>query len=649
MGVREVVRGNVADEREQIRERLPIATLVGEHVPLTRAGRNLKGLCPFHKEKTPSFVVAPERGNFHCFGCGAGGDIFRFYMLINKVEFPDALRALAARTGVELDPTAARRKAEEQRGFEVLAAVTLYFQQALAGSAGAAAREYLAGRGLSRDTIERFALGYLPDWGEGMRRELPARGVSEQELVDAGVLLPSETGREPFCAFHHRIIFPIRDPQGRICGFGGRIMGEGQPKYLNSRQSALFDKSAVLYTVDRAAEAIRASGQAVIVEGYMDALRAHQEGFGNVVASLGTAITARQLTTLARLTSTVVLALDGDPAGARAAAEAGVRATIALRQERSGAAALSPLGRPARAPLDLRIASLPAGRDPDEVIAADPDLWRAAIGGALPAMDYLFDLVLGTLDTRSSGFVQEVLSQLLPLVGQLPGVGLQQPYLERLSALTHIDTAALRGELARLRGEIARSGGRGQQGLERSRGGGALAARSELSALRQRLPQRDRRTTLEEELLRFLLRQSPLPQVVLGELNGLTVNTPERAAVLRAVLAAHTSEQRHVGAPDSATIIASLADDARELADRLLAGPALPAVDTAKVPGALHSILFQLQRLAQSERLKEQGELLDQVDSDTARSLLGPTQDLVASRNELTRRMLEEQATFHLR
>ncbi|MGH2343816.1 MAG: DNA primase, partial [Chloroflexota bacterium] len=370
----------MADEREEIRGRLPIETLVGESVALKRTGRNLSGLCPFHKEKTPSFIVSPERGTFHCFSCGAGGDIFRFHMLINKVEFPDALRALAARTGVELDPETARRKAVESRSYEVLQAVSLYFQQALAAPAGAQARRYLEVRGLRRETIERFGIGFLPDWGEGLRRLMPERGVSEQDLIDAAVLHPSEQGREPFCSLHGRVIFPIRDMQGRVCGFGGRVLSEEKPKYLNSRQSAIFNKSTVLYTIDRAAEAIRAAGEAVIVEGYMDALRAHQEGFANVVASLGTAITAQQLGLLARLKAReaetplrVVLALDADPAGARAAAEAGVRAVIELRP--AGGGAPTRLGGPNRRPLDLHVATLPEGRDPDEVIAVDPAAW----------------------------------------------------------------------------------------------------------------------------------------------------------------------------------------------------------------------------------------------------------------------------------
>lgn len=634
----------MTDEREQVRERLPIETLVGEHVALTRAGHNLKGLCPFHKEKTPSFLVSPERGSFHCFGCGAGGDIFRFYMLINKVEFPDALRALAARTGVELDPEAARRKAREARVFEVLAAATLYFQQALAGAAGGVARDYLTARGIRRETWERFSLGYLPDWGEGLRRDLPARGVTEEELIGAAVLIPSDQGREPFCALHGRLIFPIRDQQGRVCGFGGRILGEGQPKYLNSRQAPHFDKSAVLYTIDRAADAIRASGEAVIVEGYMDALRAHQDGFGNVVASLGTAITERQLALLARLTSRVVLALDADLAGARAAAEAGVRATIALRQEKP-TAAVSPFGRTTRPPLELRIATLPEGRDPDEVIAAAPDLWKAAIAGAVPAMDHLFDLVLGSLDRTAPAFAQDLLANLLPLIGQLPGVGMQQPYLERLAALTRIDTAALRGELARLRGDGRRGARSAVLPAGKERGGGDLRGRSELSALRSAMPQPDRRTRIEEEFLRLLLQHLPLADAILSSLPAVPLCTAARREVLQAIVAAH-------GLPPAAqeTVVAALdpEGEARSLAERLLSEEA-PPLERARLPAAVRAYLLQLERLAQSARLREQGALLDQVDGETARALLGPTQDLVSSRNELTQRLLEEQAAYHLR
>jgi DNA primase len=628
--------GCVADERDQIKERLPIETLVGELVALRRTGRNLTGLCPIHKEKTPSFVVSPERGTFHCFGCGAGGDIFRFYMLTNKVEFPDALRALASRTGVELDPEAARRKAHESRAHDVLQAVSLYFQQGLAAKSGQAAREYLAGRSISQETIDRFALGYLADWGEGLRRDMPGRGISEQEMIDGGVLLPSDQGREPFCALHGRLIFPIRDIQGRVCGFGGRVLGDGQPKYLNSRQGAIFDKSAVLYTIDRAADSIRASGEAVVVEGYLDALRAHQAGFENVVASLGTAITVRQLGLLARLRTKdggaprVVLALDADPAGARAAAEAGVRATVALRQPQQSVNVT--IGKPAQSPLDLRIATLPAGKDPDEVIDDDPRVWREAIAAAAPAMDHLFELVLGSLDRRASSFTQDLLSQLLPLIGQLPSVGQQQPYLERLQTLTRIETSALRGELARLRGEANRA--------QRK----PTAKQSELATLRQAAQSHDPRELIEDELLAFLLRGMPFESASRTLLHDMPLKSQVRARIVTSIVAAHLAGS----APTLDGMREAWSDDENAVVDRVLAAPAPPPIDSGKVEAALKAYRSRLERLAQSDRLREQSALLDQVDADTARALLGPTQDLVASRHELNRRMLDEQAEYHL-
>ncbi|MDB5075742.1 MAG: primase, partial [Chloroflexi bacterium] len=592
----------MADERDQIRERLSIETLVGEHVALKRSGRNLMGLCPFHKEKTPSFVVSPERGSFHCFGCGASGDIFRFYMLIHKVEFPDALQALAARTGVELDPEAARRKASESRAHDVLQAVSLYFQQALAGNAGKPGRDYLAGRGLSQETIERFALGYLPDWGEGMRRDLPPRGVSEQELIDAGVLLPTDQGREPFCALHGRVIFPIRDLQGRVCGFGGRILADGQPKYLNSRQSALFDKSSVLYAIDRAAEAVRSSGEVVIVEGYLDALRAHQAGFSNVVASLGTAITVRQLSLLARLRPRdgvqlrTVLALDADPAGARAAAEAGVRATVALRQPQTSSTPA--IGKTAQAPLDLRIATLPAGQDPDEVIAADPRIWLEAIANAKPAMDHLFDLVLNSLDRRLPTFTQDLLSQLLPLIGQLQGVGQQQPYLERLQSITHIETSALRGELARLRGEARRA--------QRQ----PTTRQSEIATLRQVAQARNPRELIEDECLSVLLRGMPFDAQTLEALNGLPLKSDAGKRILEAVLAAHEGGVQ----PSAETVRLRLSDEDLARVEQIMEAPAPPDIEPHKAFAAFKAYRSRLERLAQSERLREQSALLDQVD-----------------------------------
>ncbi len=626
----------MADERELIKERLLIETLVGERVALRRSGRNLIGLCPFHKEKSPSFLVSPERGTFHCFGCGAGGDIFRFYMLINKVEFPEALQALAARAGVELDPETARRKASEARGYDVLQAVSLYFQQALAASSGKNARDYLAKRGLTQATVERFALGFLPDWGDGMRRDLPARGITVQELVDAGVLLVSDQGLEPFCAFHGRLIFPIRDQHGRVCGFGGRILGDGQPKYLNSRQSALFDKSAVLYAIDRAAEVIRGSGEAVIVEGYMDALRAHQDGFNNVVASLGTAITVGQLTMLSRLRGRdvaplrTVLALDADPAGARAAAEAGVRAVVAMREPQRSSTPT--VGKAPQAPLELRIATLPEGYDPDDLIAEDPGRWRQAIADAKPAMDHLFDLVLGSLDRRLPTFTQDLLAQLLPLIGQLPGVGQQQPYLERLQTITHIETSALRGELARLRSE-ARRGRRAP-----------TARQSEIATLRQAAQARDPREEIENELLRFLLQNMPLDDEVLQALDNLPLQSAARAIIVEAVLAAQSASR----SPTVEQVRGLLGPEETETLDHVLDSPPPPPVERHKVASAIRVYRSRLERINQSDRLREQSSLLDQVDSQTARELLGPTRDLIASRQELNRRMLEEQSKYHL-
>jgi len=626
----------LADERDQIKERLPIETLVGERVALKRAGRNLSGLCPFHKEKTPSFIVSPERGTFHCFGCGEGGDIFRFYMLTHEVEFPEALKALAARTGVELDPETARRKAAEGRAHDVLQAVSLYFQQGLAASAGKAAREYLATRGIAQATIERFALGYLPDWGEAMRRELPGRGVSEQELIDAGVLLPGDQDREPFCAFHGRLIFPIRDIQGRVCGFGGRILGEGQPKYINSRQGQSFDKSSVLYAIDKAADAIKAASEAVIVEGYMDAIGAHQAGFNNVVASLGTAITVRQLELLAKLRGRdaapirTVLALDADPAGVRAAAEAGVRAVVALRQPQPGA--VPAIGKAPQAPLELRIATLPEGHDPDEVIAADPRVWREAIAQAKPVMDHLFDLVVHSLDRQLPSFAQDLLSQLLPLIGQLPGVGQQQPYLERLQSLTRIDTSALRGELARLRGETRR----GQRQ--------PTARQSEIAALQQAARAREPRELAEDELLIYLVHAMPFDQRALQELAGIPLKSTARQRLVDSIVSAHEGGRQ----PTGSSIREVVDDETGAVLDALLDHPAPPPVDSAKAGLAIKSYRLRIERLVQSEQLREQSVLLDQVDSQTAQLLLESTQEALARRNTLNQTMLEAQAEYHL-
>ncbi len=285
------------DAVAEVRERTDIVDLISNYVQLKRTGRSFKGLCPFHQEKTPSFVVFPDTQNFHCFGCGKGGDAFTFYMGVEHVEFREALQELARRAGVQLEaiPTVAPEvDAHRQRLLDLNAQAANFFANILKQSeAGAPGRQVVAQRGVNQEMIERFQLGYALDRFDALRRFFASRNVPLDVAAEAGLLSKRDDGSY-YDRFRGRLMFPIRDRDGQIVGFGGRILGDGQPKYLNSPQSPIFDKSSLLYGLDLAKDEIRRRDHVVIVEGYMDAIAAHQFGHANVVAQMGTALTESQ-------------------------------------------------------------------------------------------------------------------------------------------------------------------------------------------------------------------------------------------------------------------------------------------------------------------------------------------------------------------
>jgi len=441
------------DPIAEIKARLDIVDVVGQKVVLKKAGRTFKGLCPFHNEKTPSFNVFPDKGNYHCFGCGANGDAFSFLMKTEGLDFAEALRVLAARTGVELQPRPEATRQNEQRAelLRVLDAATLYYQQALRRPDAQRARDYLAGRGIAGKTIDEFRVGWAPDRWDSLYSYLSGEGYSADTMEAAGLVAKRDTGGY-YDRFRARILFPIHTERGDLVGFGGRILEDGQPKYLNSPQTELFDKGSVLFGIDHARAAIRTAEQAVIVEGYVDVLIAHQSGIKEVVASLGTALTERQVNTLKRLTRRVVLALDADAAGD----EAVFRGLEVARQVYGDATVAVPLPQglvrlESRLDADIRIAALPRGRDPDEIIRQDPATWHAIVDGAKSVVDFYFDAVLGRADLSSTKGVATAVRQLLPIVGEVRDSVQQALYLQRLADRVHIAEQLLVSELARLR------------------------------------------------------------------------------------------------------------------------------------------------------------------------------------------------------
>ena len=381
----------------EVKNKLSVVDVVGESVSLKKAGTTYKGLCPFHGEKTPSFVVTPGRDSWHCFGCGLGGDIFSFVMQRDSVTFPEALRTLAERAGVEIDERTKREDVHKARLRGVLDSAIAFYHAVLTNSAaGKTALEYLHGRGFTDATIETYQLGWAPGGWDQMTRALATkREVRPEELVEVGLASPRQTSRGGvYDKFRSRVIFPIRDQSGHAVGMGGRLLEGDGPKYLNSPATPLFDKSRTLYLIDKAKGPIRKSGQAVIVEGYTDALMAHQAGFDNVVASLGTALTPGQVALLTRYASRIALAYDVDPAGEKAGT-LGVTALAGLIGQLQGDTSGVKLE-------DVRVARLPDGKDPDDVVRESPAVWETAVAKAKPLVEYLIDHHAARFDLKTS-------------------------------------------------------------------------------------------------------------------------------------------------------------------------------------------------------------------------------------------------------
>jgi len=482
------------DGVDQVRARLDIVELIGERVELKKAGRTFKALCPFHSERTPSFVVYPDGGHWRCYGaCAVGGDAFDFVMRMENLQFREALELLARRTGVDLTPPSAEERSRAERSDVLRSAVDAaadQFQTLLLRTHEAEpARRYLADRGFGIEIAKRFRLGWAPDdyqrTGEALRR----LGYTDDVLLEAGLVRERESGGT-YDAFRGRVVFPISNVRGQIIGFGARTLDPaGVPKYYNSPQGPLFDKSRVLFGLDKARAAIREAGQAVVVEGYTDVIRAHAAGFENVVASLGTALTEQQVLLLKRFTRRIVLALDADAAG-QAATQRGLEVAA-----EAGAGDLVPVvsgGRRFelvhRAEIDLAVVNLPPGRDPDDVIRDDPNAWLELIGRARPVMEHLFDVLTADLDMADPGGRTTAVDRLLPRIAAIEDPVGRAAWLARLADEVRLDERVLGARLSSLRAEarrraaIAAAGGGAGGGASEKGHAGADAGRPSMVA-----------------------------------------------------------------------------------------------------------------------------------------------------------------------
>ena len=548
----------------EVKSKLSVVDVVGETVTLKKAGTTYKGLCPFHGEKTPSFVVTPGRESWHCFGCGKGGDIFSFVMERDSLSFPEALRTLAGKAGVEIDERTKREDIRRKRLRGVLDTAIAFYHAVLTGSkTGKPALDYLRGRGFTDATIETYQLGWAPAGWDVMARQLQAkRDIGPEELVEVGLASPSQRGRGVIDKFRARVIFPIRDQNGNAVGLGGRLLeGEG-PKYLNSPATPLFDKSRTLYLIDKAKGPIRRAGnQAVIVEGYTDALMAHQAGFENVVASLGTALTPNQIGLLTRYANRIALAYDVDPAGEKAGT-LGVTALAGLIGQLQGDDSGVKLE-------DVRVVRLPDGKDPDEVLRESQADWEASIAKAMPLVEFLIGHHAARHDIKTPTGRMGFIDAVMPAIRDIADPLRRDEALQEVRRVSGVEERVLRQVLDR---RIAAAGGvgprRGSESQTRITADAVLASPDALPVgdiLRAVSP-------VEAELLRLLLLLPEEQLRVVDQLGPDQLPSTLARELFRAIVLARAPDDQGVHpAFDRASLLLGLDEETRSLAHALLA------------------------------------------------------------------------------
>jgi DNA primase len=445
---------------EQIKAQIDIVEYINQFVQLKKAGRHYVGFCPFHQNtRTPSFTVFPDSQSFHCFGCKASGTVFDFLMRREGLEFRDALETLARQAGIELEPRTEATVQQDQlrtRLLDINQATAIFFRHLLIKSPrGEKARAYVAQRGIDDATSEAFQLGYAPeDWSLLISFLTDKRGFDVAEIEQAGLAIHREQGGY-FDRFRDRLMFPIRNPKGEIIAFGGRAFGDAQPKYMNSPQTVLYDKSSVLYGLDLARETIRAQEAVVIVEGYVDVMMAHQYGFTNVVAPLGTALTADHVALLKKSAKIVYLALDADAAGVRAT----LKGVETLRENLAANDVLRPTPEgyirwERELQTEIRVIDLPDGQDPDQVIQANPQQWEALVRAARPVMDFYLQALTTDLDLRAGKGKVAAINRLAPLLSQIASPVEQSHYIQKVASLIGVHEHDVRQSLPNRPGQV---------------------------------------------------------------------------------------------------------------------------------------------------------------------------------------------------
>lgn len=435
---------------DEIKSRIDIVDLLREYIPLKPAGINFRAQCPFHSEKTPSFIVSPEKQIWHCFGCGKGGDIFSFIMEMEGISFVEALRALAPKAGVTLKQQNPKILSQRNRLLDILDFSRRYYYKVLIDSPLAKeAREYIKQRGLKNETIDEWQIGYSPDSWDDLFNKLRAEGYKDNEIFLAGMVIKKEaynnqtnnnySNKAPdrfYNRFRNRIMFPINDVNSNTVAFSARISPEAEKKdpyaakmgkYINSPQTMIYDKSKILFGLDKAKMAIKNEKQAIFVEGQMDAITAHQEGYKNVIATSGTALTREQITLIKRYSDNIALAFDSDNAGQ-------------LAVDRGAGEAM-------KAEMNIKVIEVPRGKDPDECIRSNKSLWEKAVKEARPLMEYYFDIIFKDIDLNEVKNKRECAKKALEIISKLSNSIEKDYWLKRLAEKLNIKENILREAL----------------------------------------------------------------------------------------------------------------------------------------------------------------------------------------------------------
>lgn len=484
------------DVISRVRDSVDIVDLISGYVSLKKTGKNHVGLCPFHAEKTPSFSVNPDKQIFHCFGCGAGGDVFKFVELQEGLNFPEAVRRLAGRSGIMLpadsrDRAGDRKSEDERKGLlNVVSEAAKYFKKELEGPAGASARAYLARRGVSEPVVNDFSLGYArPEW-DGLLRHLKQRGYTAALMEKAGLIVKRSEGDGYYDRFRGRIIFPIRDLMGNVIAFGGRVMDDSLPKYLNSPETPLYSKSNILYCLDRAREHGRRQGYFIIVEGYLDAIACHQYGVKNAVATLGTALTEGHLRIMRRFAQKLVVIFDPDPAG--------VKATL------RGLDLFTASG------MKVNVVSLPDGDDPDTFLQKKgAEAFAAALRASVKIMDFALSRIAGGGVAATIDEKVEKAAEMLALIAKVPSGIERDYYIKKTAEALDLDEALLRQEMPKRAGSPVRN-----------------------TPEEARTPAHARRPRAEEMLIHLMLKDEPLARSLKTQISPQDFTDPlyQRAA-----------------------------------------------------------------------------------------------------------------------